>query len=380
MKVIMIGTDRKLFEADSAVRRRMLEYSEPLQELHVIVFAKSDLKLKAAQISDKVWIYPTNSLSRLLYIFDAVRIGKTIVENRYITPSELLISTQDPFETGRAGMALRNHFKAKIQIQIHTDFLDPHFAKGSFLNRLRVRMAKRLLPNANGIRAVSGRIARSLSYLGIPQSNVGILPIYTYPAIFEAAPVKNLKDMYPQFSFIILMVSRLAKEKNIPLALRVFAEVLKSYPRTGMVILGDGPAKPKIQALAMKLGIAGSVVFEPWQNELVSYYKTCGAFLSASNYEGYGLTLIEAGLSGTPIITTDVGVASEIFRDGENAFVCPVGDKECLTAKLSELVGNPARSEQFKAQVTTDVRHAIIADKVRHLERYQALLEKAWHS
>src|SRR5512133_3519194 len=102
MKVIMIGTDRKLFEPGSAVRERMSDYGARLTELHIIVFAGSSLKLKPEQLSDKVWIYPTNSLSKFLYIFDAIRIGKRIVRDRFMTPAELLISAQDPFETGFA--------------------------------------------------------------------------------------------------------------------------------------------------------------------------------------------------------------------------------------------------------------------------------------
>ncbi|MBI3671782.1 glycosyltransferase family 4 protein, partial [Candidatus Azambacteria bacterium] len=114
---------------------------------------------------------------------------------------------------------------------------------------------------------------------------------------------------YPQFEKIILMASRLTKEKNIPLAIEAMKEVVKKYPKAGLLIVGDGPEKEKLKAKRSTLN--ANIIFEDWTDDLASYYKTSDIFLLTSDYEGYGRTIIEALVAGTPVVSTDVGYARE---------------------------------------------------------------------
>ena len=83
LRVISIGTDRKLFEENSAVLVRNLEYVSKMEELHIIVFSLKNLGLEPKNIGN-LHIYPTNSTSRLFYVLDAFRIGKQIIENNCV--------------------------------------------------------------------------------------------------------------------------------------------------------------------------------------------------------------------------------------------------------------------------------------------------------
>src|SRR3989344_1163711 len=139
MKVLSIGSDRNIFKEGSAVRARMLEYGRLFEELHIIVFVNrfkiNDLgfKVKKVQISKNIWVYPTHSLSRWFYVFDAIRIGKSIIEK---ARNDFVVSGQDPFECGLAASRIAHLFTVPLHIQIHTDFLSPHFRSASLLNRL----------------------------------------------------------------------------------------------------------------------------------------------------------------------------------------------------------------------------------------------------
>jgi len=79
MKIIGIGSDRALFQEGSDAARRQLFYSAVADETHIIVFSLRSLGLQEKKLSDKVFLYPTNSLSRWLYIFDAYRIAQRVV-------------------------------------------------------------------------------------------------------------------------------------------------------------------------------------------------------------------------------------------------------------------------------------------------------------
>src|SRR4030042_1308372 len=78
MKAISIGFDKELFDPKSDSRGRMAEYGRMLDRLDIIVFAKRGFKID--KISDRVTVYPTNSGSKLFYIFEALKIGKRLIK------------------------------------------------------------------------------------------------------------------------------------------------------------------------------------------------------------------------------------------------------------------------------------------------------------
>src|SRR4051812_29465535 len=105
MKVLTIGTDRKLFENDSTVLLRALEYASKMEESHIIVFSLKNQNFQY-KTTNNLHIYPTNSKSRLDYVFDAIKIGKKITKENNFIFGQSVISAQDPFETGLVGYFL----------------------------------------------------------------------------------------------------------------------------------------------------------------------------------------------------------------------------------------------------------------------------------
>lgn len=370
MKVLSIGTDRKLFDEGSAVLERSLSYSSKMEELHIIVFTKRGFEKKTI---GNLHIYPTNSISRLFYVFDAYSVGKNIIGNY----RDIVISSQDPFETGLVAYFLKKKFSLPLQLQVHTDFLSPLF-KNSFLNLVRVIIANFLIPKADGLRVVSEDISVSIkNKFNKIKSSIDILPIYVdFENISKEKVTNDLQKQFPQFKFIILMASRLTSEKRLDIALQSFKKVLENFKDAGLVIAGSGHEKGHLLAIVRQIGIEKNVVFVGWQESLVSYYKTADMFLLTSDYEGYGMTLIEAAACCCPIVTTRVGIAkSTLFKNDENALVCPVGDIECLTKSINDLASNNWKRELFKRNMQDSIRHKLIS-KEEYVNQYVALLEK----
>ena len=328
MKVLMISTDRKVFEEGSDVRQRFVRYGSLVNELHIVVFAKKNLGFGKVQLSDNVWVYPTQSRFKSRYITDALSIGEEIGA-RGIN----LITTQDPFETGIIGAKLAHRLKVRFETQLHTDFLSPYFKKENLKNKFRVALGKKVLSEADCIRVVSNRIKESI-LKELPHISA---PITVLPIFIDIEKIKNtsistdLHKKYPQFNHITLMVSRLEKEKDIKRAINAFSKIIENHPKTGLVIVGDGGEQKALESAVKRLNIDENVVFEGWHEDVASYYKTADLFLNTSLYEGYGRTLVESLAAGTPVLTTDVGVAREI---GADIFTT---DEELYT-KISEYI------------------------------------------
>ena len=340
MKILMISIDKDLFDENSEMRQRIIEYGNLTEELHVIVFNRYKLGEAVGTdmilASSKVFIYPTDSDSKFSYISDAKKITKKILKTH--SHGLDLVTAQDPFMTGWVGYKIAKKFKIPLQIQIHTDFLSPYFKKESLLNRIRVLIAKFIIPKASCIRVVSERIKNSLlarGYWLVPEKIV-VLPIFV-----DIGKIKNtsisidLHKKYSQFDFIILMASRFTKEKNIKIAISAINEIIKEYPKTGLIIVGVGPEENNLKFKIKNLKLLNNVIIEPWNNDLISYYKTADLFLLTSNYEGYGRTIIEAAAAGCKIVSSNVGIADEVLN---NNTIFQEGNEKELKEKIIKAI------------------------------------------
>lgn len=377
MKIISIGTDRNLFDKESVVRARILEYGALFEEMHIVVFTKLSSKYKPEKISPNMWIYPTNSFSRFLYVRDATKTAFDIYKKINQNLNNIIVTCEDPFGCGLVGMRLKKKTNIALHIQIHTDFLSPFFKKESFFNMFRVRIAKKVLPFADAVRVVSERIKTSLLKTNLIHVDPKVLPIFVDIEKIKQTPITfDLKKKYPQFKFIVLVASRLTKEKNISLALKALGCIITQYPGVGLVIAGSGREEFSLKKEVRNLGLSKNVMFESWQQDLISYYKTAHLFLVTSNYEGYGMTIVEALASHCPTIATDVGIARDVLSDGD-VFVCPVGDDYCLYEKIKLCIENNALRETFAEEAMLRLAKVTFQSKSVYLEEYKTSINSA---
>jgi len=338
MIVISIGTDRKIFDRDSDIRQRVIEYGQLVEEMHIIVFNRGDIddtnNLQRLQIANNVFVYPTNSYNRLFYIFDAVKIFRKIIKNLKSKIGnfydEILITVQDPFECGLVGVILKLFYGLPLQIQLHTDFYNRYFALFSLSNFLRFVLAHFTLPLADGVRVVSLRIKESIKEFN---KNIFVLP------------VQNKKNLDYRFlekegfsSLNILTVCRIEKEKDLKTAVKAFGILSKKIPEATFTICGEGRERKNIERLCSDLRILKKVSFAGWQNNLEPFYKNSSVYLSTSLYEGYGMAVLEAGLSGLSLVLSDTGIANEIFKDRESALICKQKDVNCFASSLEKII------------------------------------------
>lgn len=369
MHVLMISTDIKMFEQESSVRTRMIEYGSLCDELHIIVFTKKEASFQKIMLSDRVYVYPTGSHSKYFYWFDALRIGFACINSKFFHSNITVITTQDPFETGVVGRILAKKYNIPLNVQIHTDFLSHYFRKENFLNRIRLIVARFVLRGATSVRVVSLRIKESLVSRRFVRAKcrIDVLPIFVdLQKIKETIPRRSLKTEYPQFNKILLMASRLTHEKDIQTALCAFKSVLVSEPRAGIVIVGAGPERDFIFRFSKENKIEASVVVLPWmsQEDIYAYYKTADVFLVSSLYEGYGMTIVEAGASGVAIVSTNVGIAPELLSESN---LCSPRDSICLTTHIVDAFKHPQNYRVAKS-------YNPFLNRKEYLEKYRESL------
>lgn len=369
MKIIMISTDRGLFKKYSHVQKRIAQYGKVFDEIHIIIFSRD--KYDDFKIADNVYCYSTNSINKFFYITDAVMLVKKILKT--FDTKDVVVSSQDPFETGVVACIAKFLFKIRFQCQIHIDFFSPYYAKESVKQFLHVLIGPHVLKYADAIRVVSKKIQKHITEnMGIDNEKVLVLPVFTdvYNIIYSEVK-KNVKENYPDASHILLIASRLVKQKGIIYAVDAFKEVIKIYPRALLLITGSGPEESAIKKYVTNKGLNNSVVFESWTDDLVSYMKSCDVFLLPSLYEGWGLTVVEAAACGTPIVMTDVGCANEFLIDGKNGIIVPVANM----SKYAEAILKFISDDGFRKKVSLEATYT--ARSIPTLDEYLDDFKKA---
>lgn len=346
MKLLMLSTDRSAFEPGSAFRERLREYDTLFDELHVIVFGVRGYR--ATTVEPNIYLWPASGVFKWLGWLRGLFLGIGIARRNR---ENFLVTSQEEFGA-LAAFGIKLFCRVPWQAQIHSDIFSPYFATFSRKNKIRVFIARLILPQASCIRVVSGRITKSLQALGITKVPITILPIFTDAERFRiAAQDRDYGDW--GFDFVMLMVGRLAPEKNIDMALYALSRIVEKYPQTTLRIVGDGPERLRLEELARSLTLGAHVQFEGWKQNTEPFLKAADCFLLTSWYEGYGMSAVEAMVAGLPIVMTDVGIAGSLVVDGVSGIVCPPGDidrfSEALLAartnhELREKIGTRAKN------------------------------------
>lgn len=180
----------------------------------------------------------------------------------------------------------------------------------------------------------SAYVAKTLNQLC--SKEIQIIPNGIDLARFEGSNGAPVKQRYNSKQ-IILSVGRLVKEKNLQLLIRAAPHLLKTHDVV-FIIVGKGPARQELEALAKKEGVSDSVVFTGYVSdmELINYYKAASVFAFPSTYETQGVVALEAMAAGLPVVAANARALPDIIHDGENGFLSDPYDPEAFAEKISE--------------------------------------------
>jgi glycosyltransferase involved in cell wall biosynthesis len=135
---------------------------------------------------------------------------------------------------------------------------------------------------------------------------------------------------------VIGTVAALREEKNIARLVRAFARL----PAGRLVIVGDGPERAGLEALAGSLGVSDRIRFEGHHQDTPPFYARFDIFVLASDTEQMPLSVIEAMASGLPVVSTAVGDVPVMVATQNQPFITPLDDVE-LSGALATLASDP---------------------------------------
>lgn len=151
--------------------------------------------------------------------------------------------------------------------------------------------------------------------------------------VFATKSALSLTDSYP----ILGSVNRLSEEKGVRFLLEAMPEILVTFPRAALLVVGDGVLRPQLERRVRDLGIDAHVTFLGTQSDVSKFLSLVDIFVLASISEGLPLAVLEAMSHGKAIVATAVGGLSEVLSDGDAGRLVPPRDSTAIAAAVKKL-------------------------------------------
>ncbi len=173
----------------------------------------------------------------------------------------------------------------------------------------------------------------------------------------------------------LVCVARLAPEKGHDVLLRALAALAGEGRQVRLDIIGDGPERAALEALARQLGVASRVRFLGRRDDVPKLLGEADAFVLPSLSEAFPLTVLEAMASGLPVVATAVGGVPEAVRDGETGLMVAPGEPGELAGALARVLddGELARSMGRAGRRRVEELFSLEATARRHARLYRRL-------
>jgi glycosyltransferase involved in cell wall biosynthesis len=243
--------------------------------------------------------------------------------------------------------------------------------------RLATRAAARLIDR---FCCVSAEIAAAAGrWWTVPRGKLEVVPngITTDPPADLKPPGAVRESLgIPADAAVVGTVGRLAEVKRQDILIRALRLLAADRPAARLVIVGDGPERPKLDALAAGLGLADRVRFAGYQPRPDEYLRAMDVFSLTSRSEGFPVSLLEAWRAGAAVAAAAVGGIPAVVADGADGLLFPPGDPAAAAAAIGRLLDDPAlRGRLARAgRATLADRYSLDRMAAEYERRYRELI------
>ena len=249
--------------------------------------------------------------------------------------------------------------------------LSTAMAERAALSRwLRYLPIRLLYPHLDRIIAVSDGVAEDTARIArLPRARIAVVrnPVITPELVTQAAAPCPHPWLAGDGPPVVCAAGRLQRQKDFPTLLRAFARV-RAQRDCRLLILGEGSARPRLEALIAELGLGADAALVGFQSNPYAWLARAALFVLSSAWEGSPNVLTEAMALGVPVVATDCPSGpAEILDRGRYGPLVPVGDPAALAVAMSATLDAPLPPVVLRAAVAE-------YEQGRSARRYLAVL------
>jgi glycosyltransferase involved in cell wall biosynthesis len=201
------------------------------------------------------------------------------------------------------------------------------------------------LRNADQVLTSSSSFVGELERSNVQPDHIHVQHMPIRP--FAPAPEQEIMELRQQLRLgdatrVLLSVGRLSREKGHVDLIRAFPKIvaLTGNLPLRLLIVGEGPERPRIEQLCRDLRLSDTVTLTGQQENINRYYSIANVFLLPSHSEGCPNVLLEAMAGGVPVLATEVGGIPEIVTNGRDAILVKRHDLAGLASATAKILGD----------------------------------------
>ena len=228
---------------------------------------------------------------------------------------------------------------------------------------------------SDGLTAVSGFLKEgTVRDFSVKEDRIEVIPNFIDTDVWRPnrEPCHRAK-LAPDGEKIVMHISNFRAVKRVEDVVSVFAGINRTVP-SRLVMVGDGPDRPRAARRAAELGVEDKVVFLGKHSSVDELLSCADLFLLPSESESFGLSALEAMACGTPVIATRVGGLPEVIEDGVTGLLFELGAVDEMAQAGARLLGDDAARSEMAAMARKSAGERFSADKVVPL--YEAYYER----
>ena len=210
---------------------------------------------------------------------------------------------------------------------------------------------------AAGVTVVSRALTSAVDSIAGKQVNAEVIPMGVNSSKF--CPDKRddlIRIRHGIEGPFLLFVGRLTEVKGLEFLIDAIPLILHKFSDLRLIVIGNGEQERELRTQATERGLDSHVYFlgSLPNSELPAYYATADVFIGPSIRvtggvtEGFGLTFVEAAMSGCPVIGTMTGGIGEIIKDNETGFLVPERDSVSLAEKITYILTHDMEIQRIK--------------------------------
>ena len=248
-----------------------------------------------------------------------------------------------------------------------------HRQLGDLLTGMQFRAQNAMFRVCDRVVCNSRAAAERLGEAGLPATKLVVIPnALAEQAFAEATPALERMPGIVRVGMIARMNDPV---KNHRCFLRVAARLAPRLEQVEFVLVGDGPLRPNLEALAIELGLGSRVLFLGDRDDIPEVLASLDVTVLPSSSESLSNAILESMAAGVPVVATKVGGNAELIRDGQTGFLVPMED-EAFVRALQELLTDSGLRKTCgeRARLEASAKYRVSQVRDQYAELYRSLL------
>lgn len=194
---------------------------------------------------------------------------------------------------------------------------------------------------SDGVTAVSEYLKEETYRLFDITKDIKVIPNFIDLDRFKKSKKEHFKKaICPEDEKIVTHVSNFREVKRVTDVVSAFGKVLENGVKAKLLMVGDGPERPKAENRCRELGICEHVRFLGKQDQVEEVLSISDLFMIPSGSETFGLAALEAMSCSVPIISSNIGGLPEVNIHGETGYLCELADIDCMAQHATEILSD----------------------------------------